>query len=116
LIGNGGSRRPSADIETLVHYRCCQTPPQRGKSSFCAAAAGERFCTAFQKSVVFPRVLRFSWAGFSPSLSFQKIDYPPWDMYFCHECSYEFPLIDYLCATFDLRAELDCVLFMHSTK
>ncbi len=37
-------------------------------------------------------------------------------MYFCHECSYEFPLIDYLCATFDLRAELDCVLFMHSTK
>jgi hypothetical protein len=49
-------------------------------------------------------------------LSFQKIDYPPWDMYFCHECSYEFPLIDYLCHTFDLQAELDCVLFMQNTK
>jgi hypothetical protein len=49
-------------------------------------------------------------------LSFQKIDYPPWDMYFCHECRYEFPLIDYLCDAFDLRAELDCVLFMQNTK
>jgi hypothetical protein len=49
-------------------------------------------------------------------LSFQKIDYPPWDMYFCREYSYEFPLIDYLCETFDLRAELDCVLFMQNTS
>ncbi len=48
--------------------------------------------------------------------SFQKIDYPPWDMYFCHECSYGFPLIDYLCETFELRTELDCVLFMQNTK
>jgi hypothetical protein len=48
-------------------------------------------------------------------LSFQKIDYPPWDMYFCHECSYEFPLIDYLCETFGLQPELDCVLFMQNT-
>ena len=37
-------------------------------------------------------------------LSFQKIDYPPWDMYFCHEYSYEFPLMDYVNATFGLRA------------
>jgi len=49
-------------------------------------------------------------------LSFQKIDYPPWDMYFCHEYSYEFPLIDYLCETFGLRAEPDCVLFMQNTR
>jgi hypothetical protein len=49
-------------------------------------------------------------------LSFQKIDYPPWDMYFCHGFSYQFPLIDYLCETYDLRAELDCVLFMQNTK
>jgi len=48
-------------------------------------------------------------------LSFQKIDYPPWDMYFCHDFDYEFPLIDYLCETFRLRAELDCVLFMRNT-
>src|SRR5262249_39802849 len=49
-------------------------------------------------------------------LSFQKIDYPPWDMYFCHEYSYDFPLIDYLCATFGLHAELDCALFMQKTR
>jgi hypothetical protein len=42
-------------------------------------------------------------------LSFQKIDYPPWDMYFCHEYSYHFPLVDYLCKRFDLQPELDCV-------
>jgi hypothetical protein len=49
-------------------------------------------------------------------LSFQKIDYPPWNMYFCHEYSYDFALIDYLCKTFDLPAELDCVLFMQNSK
>jgi hypothetical protein len=49
-------------------------------------------------------------------LSFQKIDYPPWDMYFCHEFRYQFPLIDYLCEAFDLPAELDCALFMQNTR
>jgi hypothetical protein len=49
-------------------------------------------------------------------LSFQKIDYPPWDMYFCHEYRYEFPLMDYVNATFGLEPELDCVLFMKETE
>jgi hypothetical protein len=49
-------------------------------------------------------------------LSFQRIDYPPWDMYFCHEHNYTFALVDYLCETFDLRPQLDCVLFMQNTK
>ena len=49
-------------------------------------------------------------------LSFQKIDYPSWNMYFCHEYNYSFTLIDYLCQTFDLQAELDCVLFLQNTK
>jgi hypothetical protein len=49
-------------------------------------------------------------------LSFQKIDYPPWDMYFCHEYSYDFPLMDYLNETFGLEPELDCVLFMRDTR
>ena len=48
-------------------------------------------------------------------LSFQKIDYPPWDMYFCHEYRYDFPLMDYVYATFGLEAEFDCVLFMRDT-
>ena len=49
------------------------------------------------------------------ALSFQKIDYPPWDMYFCHEARYEFPLIEHLAQTFDLAPEFDCVLFMQKT-
>lgn len=49
-------------------------------------------------------------------LSFQKIAYPPWDMYFCHDYSYQFPLLEYVCETFGLQAELDCVLFMQNTK
>jgi hypothetical protein len=49
-------------------------------------------------------------------LSFQKVDYPPWDMYFCHEYSYSFALIDYLSEMFGLRVELDCVLFMQNMK
>jgi hypothetical protein len=49
-------------------------------------------------------------------LSFQKIDYPPWDMYFCHEYRYDFPLMDYVNATYGLEPELDCVLFMQNTK
>jgi hypothetical protein len=49
-------------------------------------------------------------------LSFQKIDYPPWDMYFCHEYSYDFALLNYLFEAFDLQADLDCVLFMQQTE
>jgi hypothetical protein len=48
-------------------------------------------------------------------LSFQKIDYPVWDMYFCHEFEYKFPLMDYVLKTFGLHAELDCALFMQNT-
>ncbi len=46
-------------------------------------------------------------------LSFQEIVHPPWDISFCHEYSYDFPLLDHLFATYDLHAELDCVLYMH---
>ncbi|MCI0690432.1 hypothetical protein L0337_00325 [candidate division KSB1 bacterium] len=48
-------------------------------------------------------------------LSFQKIDYPTWDMYFCHECEYKFPLVEYVSETFGLDLEFDCVLFMQNT-
>ncbi len=48
-------------------------------------------------------------------LSFQKIDYPEWDMYFCHNASYEFPLLNHLIDSFDIAAELDCILFMQNT-
>ena len=48
-------------------------------------------------------------------LSFQKIDYPTWDMYFCHECEYKFPLLEYVSETFGLDLEFDCVLFMQNT-
>jgi hypothetical protein len=48
-------------------------------------------------------------------LSFQRIDYPKWDMYFCHECEYRFPLLECLSETFKLNLEFDCVLFMQNT-
>lgn len=48
-------------------------------------------------------------------LSFQKIDYPTWDMYFCHEFEYKFSLVDYMCESFGLDSEFDCVLFMQNT-
>ena len=37
-------------------------------------------------------------------------------MYFCHQYGYEFPLMDYICESFGLKAELDCVLFMQKTR
>jgi hypothetical protein len=49
-------------------------------------------------------------------LSFQKIDYPPWDMYFCHDYNYNFSLMNYIFESFDLRPKLDCVLFMQNTR
>lgn len=54
-------------------------------------------------------------AGYSYSLnmlSFQKIDYPAWDIYFCNQYSYNFGLLNYLFKAYELDAELDCVLFM----
>ncbi len=48
-------------------------------------------------------------------LSFQKIDYPEWDMYFCHNAKYDFPLLNHLTEAFKIDAELDCVLFMQQT-
>jgi hypothetical protein len=66
-------------------------------------------------------VSRFGWLPLPPirnndMLSFQKIDYPPWDMYFCHEHRYDFALIDYLRENLGLDLELDCVLFMQNTR
>ena len=48
-------------------------------------------------------------------LSFQKIDYPEWDMYFCHQATYEFPLLMHLIESFRIDAEFDCILFMQNT-
>jgi len=45
-------------------------------------------------------------------LSFQKIQYPKWDLYFCHHADYDFSLLNYLFSTYDLKPEFDCILFM----
>lgn len=52
----------------------------------------------------------------SGKLSFQYIDYPEWDIQFCHDYEYDFSLLNYLFETFDLEAELDCVLYMEQVK
>lgn len=45
-------------------------------------------------------------------LSYQKIDYPKWDIQFCHETEHDFALLNYLFTQYDLQPEFDCVLFM----
>ncbi|MEM7539921.1 MAG: hypothetical protein AAF639_47645 [Chloroflexota bacterium] len=51
----------------------------------------------------------------SQRLSFQHIDYPKWDMYFCHEMDYDFPLMRHLDTQYGLQMEYDSVLFMQNT-
>lgn len=45
-------------------------------------------------------------------LSFQKIQYPQWDLQFCHKYEYDFALLNYLFQEYRLQPEFDCVLFM----
>ncbi|MFC6963018.1 DUF2071 domain-containing protein [Halocatena marina] len=45
-------------------------------------------------------------------LSFQDIDYPNWDVSFCHEFSLDSSLIDYLVESYDIDLTLDCALYM----
>lgn len=49
-------------------------------------------------------------------LSFQRIDYPEWDMSFCHNCVYDFPLVQHIIDSAGIDAEFDSVLFMESTR
>ena len=49
-------------------------------------------------------------------LSFQRIDYPEWDMYFCHRLNYNFPLLNHLLDSLRLDATFDSVLFMQDTR
>lgn len=48
-------------------------------------------------------------------LSFQPIEYPEWDISFCHDIEFRFPLIDALAERFDLHLELDSTVYMHDT-
>ncbi len=48
----------------------------------------------------------------SQRLSFQKIEYPQWDLRFCHNYEYKFALLDEIFERYDLQPEFDCVLFM----
>jgi len=47
-------------------------------------------------------------------LSFQHIEYPTWDLYFCTAYQYQFALLDYLFERYKLDAEFDCTLFMQN--
>jgi hypothetical protein len=48
-------------------------------------------------------------------LSFQPIEYPEWDISFCHAIEYRFPLVDALVKEFDLHLEYDSTVYMHDT-
>lgn len=45
-------------------------------------------------------------------LSFQDIEYPDWDVSFCHEFTLDSSLIDYLVEMYDLDLTFDCALYM----
>ncbi|MBX0297643.1 hypothetical protein [Haloarcula nitratireducens] len=45
-------------------------------------------------------------------LSFQNIEYPEWDVSFCHDFSLSSSLLDYLAETYDLDMTFDCTLYM----
>lgn len=45
-------------------------------------------------------------------LSFQEIEYPDWDVSFCHDFSLDATLIDHLVESFDLDTTFDCTLYM----
>lgn len=47
--------------------------------------------------------------------SFQPIDYPEWDISFCHDVRWELPLIDALAREFELALEYDSTVYMHDT-
>ena len=49
-------------------------------------------------------------------LSFQKIDYPPWDMYSATSIATSSPSWTTSARRSGSHAELDCVLFMQDTK
>ncbi len=49
-------------------------------------------------------------------LSFQEIEYPEWDLSFCHVFRARFPLIEHLERWYDLDLEFDCALFMQNVR
>lgn len=49
-------------------------------------------------------------------LSYQDIEYPDWDVRFCHDLSYDFPLLEYVFETYDVDAEFDCALYMEDVE
>jgi hypothetical protein len=55
----------------------------------------------------------FDWA--MRRISFQPIEYPEWDLSFCHEAQFQFPLLDTLAREFGIELEFDSVLCMENT-
>jgi hypothetical protein len=55
----------------------------------------------------------FDWS--SRRISFQPIEYPEWDLSFCHHTDYQFPLLDTLAREFQLALSYDSVLCMENT-
>jgi len=55
----------------------------------------------------------FDWA--TRRISFQPIEYPEWDLSFCHDVAFQFPLLDTLAREFDIELEFDSVLCMENT-
>lgn len=76
-------------------------------SAFADAAAATRFVFELDGSC------GYDWR--TRRLSFQRIEYPDWDVQFCRSSNWSFALIDHLVGSFDLPLDFDCVLHMHDT-
>jgi len=55
----------------------------------------------------------YQWS--SGRASFQPIEYPEWDISFCHAVEWDLPLVDALASEFDLALEYDSTVYMHDT-
>lgn len=55
----------------------------------------------------------YQWS--SKRLSFQTIEYPEWDISFCHDVHWELPLVEAVAREFELRLEYDSTVYMHDT-
>jgi hypothetical protein len=55
----------------------------------------------------------YQWS--SGRLSFQTIEYPEWDISFCHDVDWDLPLLEAVAREFELRLEYDSTVYMHDT-
>ncbi len=91
----------------VAHKDSIDKTPEAG-SVFADAEAATAYVFRLDGSCGFDRHSR--------RISFQPIEYPDWDISFCHRFDYRFPLLDTLAREFRMDLEFDSVLAMQDTR